>query len=462
MSILKKRFFQKSNHCKGLLWLLHLFCIIIFFQNFLVFPCFVKNRNFSSKSQIEIKDYQKHLNPRFKKRKRLSTRFIIIHTSEAGLVSTLRTLSAGKKIGRHRTKGGHSHYAIARNGKIFRTLKHKYRADHTGLSMWDGIEDISSHSIGIELVGFHYGIITQKQYKALSGLLGVLQGIYHISDKNVLTHSQISYGRPNLWFRRPHRGRKRCALNFDRKRVGLEESWGFDPDVRALRLAPDPQINRLFYGVITRGSLKEKNGLKPSEVEKKTGELSRNQSIHKVSNKISPNNTAWNIAGEDYNYPTTVYIFPGGKIFRGDKIGKFKGWGSMPSGTQVLVNQPLKREEKKGPIFLITSTYTAWSFAGVLYQKPTTIYFFPNGKIIPGDKIRDWDSIPESTHLIIGYKGPITIESRKGRTPWGIAGKACSQEETIYFIPGKRLTTGDKIKDFNNLPRSSKIFIKMK
>ncbi|MCP5104527.1 MAG: hypothetical protein GY950_14170, partial [bacterium] len=51
-----------------------------------------------------IKDYRKHLNRKFKKQKRKSTRFIIIHTSEAGLTSTLRTLSQGKGVrGRYRT-----------------------------------------------------------------------------------------------------------------------------------------------------------------------------------------------------------------------------------------------------------------------------------------------------------------------------------------------------------------------
>ena len=61
-----------------------------------------------------IIDYQRHLNKRFKKVSRLSTQFIVIHTSEAGLTSTLRTLSRGKNVGRYRTIGGHTNYCIAR------------------------------------------------------------------------------------------------------------------------------------------------------------------------------------------------------------------------------------------------------------------------------------------------------------------------------------------------------------
>ena len=193
----------------------------------------------AGRKKLDIKDYSKYLNRKFKKEKRKSTKYIIIHTSEAGLTSTLRTLSQGKQTrGKFRTFGGHAHYAIARDGIIYRIMNHRYRADHAGLSMWDGVEDISSHSLAIELVGFHYGEITDAQYLSLGRLVKTLQKIYRVKGKNVLTHCQISYGKPNQWHRRPHRGRKRCALNFDRSRIGLEkEVWTFDPDVKARRLA---------------------------------------------------------------------------------------------------------------------------------------------------------------------------------------------------------------------------------
>ena len=199
--------------------------------------------------RLVIKDYRKHLSRKFVKEKRLSTRYIIIHTSEGGLASTLTTLSRGKLIeGSYRTYGGHAHYTIARNGDVYQVLDTHYRADHAGLSMWDEVEDISSHSLAIELVGFHYGEITDPQYNSLGLLVDRLQKKYHIPGKNVLTHSQVSYGKPNPWYKRPHRGRKRCGLNLDRSRIGLgKDFWTYDPDVEAGRLDQDLQIYTIFY-----------------------------------------------------------------------------------------------------------------------------------------------------------------------------------------------------------------------
>ena len=81
--------------------------------------------------------------------------------------------------------------------------------------------------------------------------------------------------------------------------------------------------------------------------------------------------------------------------------------------------------------------------------------------MVSGDKIKDWDSIPDKTYLIIGYRGPHLVGARTGETPWGLAGRACNQPQTIYTIPGKGLVTGDNISNFNDLPHGTKIFIKI-
>jgi hypothetical protein len=421
-----------------------------------------------------IIDYQKHLNKRFKKVPRLSTQLIVIHTSEAGLTSTLGTLSGGKHVGRYRTIGGHTNYCIARDGQIYRILHHRYRADHAGLSMWNGIEDVSSHSLGIELVGYHYGTITSQQYHSLSRLLKILQRMHGIPDKNVLTHSQVSYGKPNLWFKRPHRGRKRCALNFERDKAGLTDAWDYDPDVKAGRLARDRHIYAMFYKKHP-GKTKEKDIMvsasSPKETEKPgtvatvettpPNESEKIPTVENFTNVISRYNTAWNIAGEDFDDSTTLYILPGNRAIRGDQITKTMGWSRIPAGTRVLLNQPVDEGMEKGPIFLIGKDYTAWSFAGPDYSRPSTFYLLPNGRITPGNRVSDWDSLPDGTRMIIGYNGPFTIQNKKGKTPWGIAGKAHNHPQTLYLIPGKGLITGDNVNDFSDLPRGSKIFLKV-
>lgn len=198
--------------------------------------------------QRAIVDSRQQLNPRFKKVKRKKTKYIVVHTSELGLKTTLRVVSKGKHFrnGR-RTYGGHTHYVIARNGRTYRIMDKKYVADHAGRSMWNGETDLSKISIGIELVGYHYAPITASQYRSVGLLIDILQAVYNLDDRAVLTHSQVAYGKPNRWFRKDHRGRKRCAKNFIRAKAELGSSWRYDPDVNAGRLTADAQLADVFY-----------------------------------------------------------------------------------------------------------------------------------------------------------------------------------------------------------------------
>jgi hypothetical protein len=75
-----------------------------------------------------IIDHSQNLNPLFKKIKRNRTQYIIIHTSECDLKTTLKIVSKGKQEN-HRwvSRGGHTHYVIARNGQTYSILGHEYR-----------------------------------------------------------------------------------------------------------------------------------------------------------------------------------------------------------------------------------------------------------------------------------------------------------------------------------------------
>ena len=235
--------------------------------------------------QRSIVDYRSRLNPNYKKIRRKQTKYIIVHTSELGVKMTLRVVSKGKRLrnGR-RTYGGHANYVIARNGRVYRVLDKKYVADHAGLSMWNGETDISKISIGIELVGYHYAPITESQYRSVGILIDILQGIYGLNDQAVLTHSQVAYGKPNRWFRKNQRGRKRCARNFIREKAELGPTWSYDPDVRAGRLLADLQLSKIYYG--------------------------RREYYAKIddANVITKRNTAWSIAGQAASTGLTTSI----------------------------------------------------------------------------------------------------------------------------------------------------------
>jgi hypothetical protein len=393
-------------------------------------------RKESDKFQRSIVDFRSRLNPRFKKVKRKNTKYIVVHTSELGLKTTLRVVSKGKhfRSGR-RTHGGHTHYVIARNGRTYRILDKKYVADHAGLSMWNGEKDLSNISIGIELVGYHYAPISEKQYQSVGILIDILQNAYHLDDRAVLTHSQVAYGIPNRWFRKNHRGRKRCAKNFVRAKAELETAWTYDPDVNAGRLVADAQLAEVFYS--------------PAKLDSQADE----------ANIISKRNTAWVIAGEDFDSTTTVYKFPNGRLYTGDQIEKKIGWNRIPAKTVVLLNQESSVELLKddGPVKTISDGTTAWSLAGKLYNRKTTIYFLPSGRIKPGSMINDWDDLPARTKLIIGYKGPYKLN--KDQSAFRIAGVNFNDQRTIYYLPSKKLLRGHKIKNFRQLQSGTLVFL---
>ncbi len=393
------------------------------------------------KFQNSIIDQRLRLNPAFKKIKRKKTRYIIVHTSELGLDATLRVVSKGKQFkSGYKTPGGHAHYVIARNGRTYKVLDRKYRADHAGMSMWNGQEDISRVSVGIELVGYHNAPITKNQYKSVGLLIKILQKVYGLRDQDVLTHSQVAYGKPNPWFKKNHRGRKRCAKNFIRSNAGLEKTWAYDPDVRAGRLMEDPLLAKVFYGI----------GTDPMNL----ADTRVNQ-----SNIISKTNSAWSIAGEDFDSRTTAYLLPGGQMIAGSRINEKIGWDNLPVNTKVLLNQEpeIKGVKARTSVRVISNTRTAWSHAGTAYKEDTTFYFLPSGKIYPGPRISDWDDLPLNTRLIVGYKGPFQLT--KVQTAYKIAGRKYKDVTTLYFLPPEQLITGNKIADFSQIPKGTQVFL---
>lgn len=386
--------------------------------------------------QRSIVDHRSRLNFRYQEIKRKKTKYIIVHTSELGLKTTLRVVSKGKNLrsGRH-TRGGHTHYVIARNGRTYRILDKRYVADHAGRSMWNGERNLSKISIGIELVGHHYAPISDQQYRSVGMLIDILQGVYDLDDRAVLTHSQIAYGGPNQWFRKNHRGRKRCAKNFKRAKAELGPTWKYDPDVRAGRLMADPQLADVFYGRLKTVSLADE------------------------ANVVSKHNTAWAIAGEDYDSDSTVYKLPNGRLYTGNQIAAKIGWDRIPAKTVVLLNQesPVGLLKDDNPVRTISDGATAWSLAGKAYNRKTTIYFLPSGRIKPGSLIADWDDLPARTRLIIGYKGPYKVHNDK--TAFHVAGFKYKDQKTIYYLPSNKLVRGHKIKDFSRLPTGTLVFI---
>jgi len=391
-------------------------------------------------ADVHALDINNMYSPLNKKRPfRSKTQYIILHTTEGALEGSLRKV--------HRF--GETHYFVTPSGKVYRIIDRKKIATHAGRSMWKGQTTLDNISIGIEVVGFHDQDITQAQYTALRQLLRQLKKIYRIKDKNILTHSMVAYGRPNIFHPRKHRGRKKCGMFFShpdvRKRLGLLPGPKRDPDVAAGRLVvADPDLNRFLYK--PPKVLAALNGPKDSSVSQ--------------SMVIDQGNNAWRIAREKYDAPSTIYTYPNGQKLRGNEIRK---WDSIPVGTRVSLAEEDCEQEFEKFLEVGKDGNTVQDLAGNLYADPTTIYFFPDGLIRTGAEMKKSSSLrkllknpPKGTRLLVGYIYGGYVQ--KGRSAIRIAGRKWNYPSTFYRMPDGRILNGDDVEK-KSIPSGTLIFI---
>jgi N-acetylmuramoyl-L-alanine amidase len=92
-----------------------------------------------------------------------------------------------------------AHYLIDEDGTIYQYVDESKRAHHAGVSYWNGITDMNSYSIGIELVnpGHKYGYraFPAAQMAAAAELCRDIMARNSIPPQRVLGHSDVAIGR---------------------------------------------------------------------------------------------------------------------------------------------------------------------------------------------------------------------------------------------------------------------------
>lgn len=94
-----------------------------------------------------------------------------------------------------------AHYLIACDGTITQMVDEADRAWHAGLAHWDGIDDVNSASIGIELdhpghdAHGHMAAFQEPQMLALIALAQDIMGRHMIAPQCVLGHSDVAPAR---------------------------------------------------------------------------------------------------------------------------------------------------------------------------------------------------------------------------------------------------------------------------
>jgi hypothetical protein len=415
---------------------------------------------------LKIIDYQKRLNPRFAKRARKSTRHLVIHSTEGSLPSSLRTLSRGKvRRRRYVSRGGHAHYLIAKNGTVYRILDPRFRANHAGVSMWNGLKGLSDHSLGIELEGYHNVPFADRQYRSLKELLGILQKRFRVKDRDVLEHYRVAYSKPNRFHRKRLRGRKRDpgADNFDRRRAGLTDQYPHDPDVVAGRIGGDPgrvQVARKSQSQTPARKSQSQMPARKAEKREDNGSLTAPAADRQTDNTITASRTAWKIAGRQYKAATTLYRFPDGRSLRGHEI---QDWSDIPPGTQIELgveeDKVVSAERAEVLLPVVGRDMSPWKIANALHNSSFTYYLYPSGKILAGHRIERFADVPPGTRVLIAYR---RVPRPSTEDPLGEdLDDVFLSHQTLYLLPDGALQSGEQIENFARLPRGTIAFTKV-
>lgn len=89
-----------------------------------------------------------------------------------------------------------AHYVVEEDGRIFQLVDEQRRAWHAGKSYWQGMRDINSNSIGIEIVNpgheFGYRPFPQAQMQAVRDVCADIQQRYGLPPEAFIGHSDIA------------------------------------------------------------------------------------------------------------------------------------------------------------------------------------------------------------------------------------------------------------------------------
>ena len=85
-----------------------------------------------------------------------------------------------------------AHYLIAEHGETEALVPDELRAWHAGAGSWGGLDDVNSHSIGIELSNPGDAPFPEPQMKALERLLAEIMDRWSIAPERVIGHSDMA------------------------------------------------------------------------------------------------------------------------------------------------------------------------------------------------------------------------------------------------------------------------------
>ncbi len=88
-----------------------------------------------------------------------------------------------------------AHWLISQTGEAEALVDERHRAWHAGAGGWAGLDDINSHSIGIELANDGTQPFAEPQMAALERLLAAIMARWNIPAHRVIGHSDMAPSR---------------------------------------------------------------------------------------------------------------------------------------------------------------------------------------------------------------------------------------------------------------------------
>lgn len=85
-----------------------------------------------------------------------------------------------------------AHWLISEAGEVEALVDERHRAWHAGAGGWAGLEDINSHSIGIELANDGSQPFAEPQMAALEALLAGVMARWSIPAHRIIGHSDMA------------------------------------------------------------------------------------------------------------------------------------------------------------------------------------------------------------------------------------------------------------------------------
>ncbi|MBI5389470.1 N-acetylmuramoyl-L-alanine amidase [Candidatus Woesearchaeota archaeon] len=119
---------------------------------------------------------------------------------------------------------------------------------------------------------------------------------------------------------------------------------------------------------------------------------------------------------------------------------------------------PVEREEAiktytRPESNILTTGRTPWDIAQEQYDKQSTVYTLPDGRMLRGNEIKDWRLIPSGTRVSRGeYQSPEEFEGfheigKDGSTAQEIAGELYNRATAIYFFSDGKIREGDQLSE---------------